>query len=223
MMLNPETYYEEYLKGKTAEQIMSKIRSLKREINYLKNTMEHPEYQCMRHPREDVRIWCNRLYLERAKQALAQAGGSYVPTKAELRAQEFHANIPYISKVEFCIGGFFEGFETRSYIIDGDNVHMDAAHSHISKFPDANEGGLEKTDKEAFLQELADLHIGEWRRTYDPSRFGYAVLDGVQWHLYIYFSNEHRTVKIHGSNDYPYNFHELAELFGFDEWKFQNE
>ena len=217
MMIDPETYYEEYLKGKTAEQIVSKIRSLKREINYLKNTMEHPEYQCMVHPSEDVRIGCNRLYLERAKQALTQAGGSYIPTKAELRAEEFHANIPYVSKVEFCIGGFFEGFETRSYIIDGDHIHMDVEQSLVSKPSHAEEAGVEETDKESFLKRLADLHIGEWRRNYDLSRFGYAVLDGTQWHLYIYFSNGHRTVKIHGSNDYPYNFHELAELFGLDE------
>lgn len=29
MMINPERYYEEYLKGKTKEQIMTAIRELK--------------------------------------------------------------------------------------------------------------------------------------------------------------------------------------------------
>ena len=219
MMIGPETYYEEHLKGKTPAQIMSKIRSLKREINYLKSTMEHPEYQCMMHPSEDVRIWCNRLYLNRAKEALVEAGGTYVPSKAELKAEEFNANIPYISKVEFCIGGFFGGFETRTYIIGGNSVHLDFEHSLILKPSNLEDDEAEEMDKESFFESLADLHIGEWRKNYDLSRFGYAVLDGTQWHLHIYFSNGHRTVKIHGSNDYPYNFNRLTELFGLDDWE----
>ena len=81
----------------------------------------------------------------------------------------------------------------------------------------------EEMDKESFLESLADLHIGEWRKNYDLSRFGYAVLDGTQWHLYIYFSNGHRTVKIHGSNDHPYNFNRLTELFGIDDWEVKGE
>ncbi len=63
MMIDPETYYEINLKGKTAEQIMSAIRGLKQEIGRLKNIAEHPNYQCMMRPSEDVRIWCNRLCL----------------------------------------------------------------------------------------------------------------------------------------------------------------
>lgn len=35
MMISPESYYEEYLKGKTKEQIMSTIRGLKQEIGRL--------------------------------------------------------------------------------------------------------------------------------------------------------------------------------------------
>ena len=42
MMISPESYYEEYLKGKTKEQIMTAIRGLKQEIGRLKNSMENP-------------------------------------------------------------------------------------------------------------------------------------------------------------------------------------
>ena len=223
MMIGPETYYEEHLKGKTPAQIMSKIRSLKREINYLKSTMEHPEYQCMMHPSEDVRIWCNRLYLNRAKEALVEAGGTYVPSKAELKAEEFNANIPYISKVEFCIGGFFSGFETRTYTIDGDNIHMDVEHSLILKPSNLGDFEVEEMDKDSFLEGIAELHIGEWRKNYSPKRWGYEVLDGTQWHLYIYYSNGRRPVRIEGSNDYPYNFNKLQELFDIDPWTEEEE
>ena len=216
MMICPETYYENNLKGKTAAQILSAIRGLKQEIGHLKNTIENPNYQCMMHPSEDVRLWCARMYLERAKQALVEAGGTYVPSKAELKAEEFNANIPFISKVEFCIGGFFGGFETRTYTIDGDNIHMDVEHSLILKPSNLGDFEVEEMDKDSFLEGLADLHIGEWRKNYSPKRWGYEVLDGTQWHLYIYYSNGSRTVKIDGSNDYPYNFGKLQELFDIE-------
>ncbi len=43
MMISPEVYYEEQLKGKTKEQIISAIRGLKQEIGRLKNIMESPD------------------------------------------------------------------------------------------------------------------------------------------------------------------------------------
>jgi len=51
-----------------AAQIMTAIRGLKKEIGHLKNTMEHPDYgeQPIVHPSESTRLWCTRLYLERA-------------------------------------------------------------------------------------------------------------------------------------------------------------
>ena len=219
MMICPETYYENNLKGKTAAQIISAIRGLKQEIGHLKNTIEKPNYQCMMHPSEDVRLWCTRMYLERAKQALVEAGGTYVPSKAELKAEEFNANIPFISKVEFCIGGFFDGFETRTYTIDGDNIHMDVEHSLILKPSNLGDFEVEKMDKDSFFEGIAELHIGEWRKNYNPKRWGYYVLDGTQWHLHIYYSNGSKPVKIHGDNDYPYNFDKLQELFGISPWE----
>lgn len=216
MMISPETYYEENLKGKTAAQILFAIRGLKQEISRLKNNIENPNYLYRTDPSEDVRLSCTRMYLERAKQALVEAGGTYVPSKAELKAEEFNANIPFISKVEFSIGGFFGGFETRTYTIEGDNIYMDDEHSLIFKPSNLEDVEIEETDKDSFLKGLADLHIGEWRRNYDSSRWGDTVLDGTQWHLYIYYSNGRRPVKIEGSNDYPYNFDKLQELLGID-------
>ena len=101
MMICPETFYEMNLKGKTAEQVMTTIRGLKQEIGRLKNIVEHPEYECTMHPSERVRISCSRDYLERAKQALEEVGGTYVPSAAEKKAMEFDENVPFINKVEF--------------------------------------------------------------------------------------------------------------------------
>lgn len=215
-MMCPETFYEMKLKGKTKEQIMSVIRSLKREKTKLKNIIEHPDYKYREwaiHPSEDVQLTCNRLYLERAKQALVEAGGTYALSTAEQKAMRFDANVPHIRKVVFSIGGYFSGFETKTYTINGDKVCVRAEHTLGIDCSDKNE----ELDKVAFLGELKNLHIGEWRRCYDTYRFGIGVMDGTQWKLEIYFSNGRRAVKIYGSNAYPYNFDRLKDLFNIED------
>ena len=92
MMISPDGYYEMNLKGKSEKEIRSVIRGLKNEIGHLKNTMEHPDYgsEPLTHPTEDVRIWCTRMYLERAKQALLEMGAVYAPSQAELNRRQSH-------------------------------------------------------------------------------------------------------------------------------------
>lgn len=87
MMISPESYYEEHLKGKTKEQIMTAIRGLKQEIGRLKKIMEGPEYGILEivHPNEDTRLYWTREYLERAKQAYAEASGTYTLSKSQKR------------------------------------------------------------------------------------------------------------------------------------------
>jgi len=218
MMISPEGYYEEYLKGKTAEQIMTAIRGLKQEIGHLKNTMEHPEYgrEPIMHPSEDVRLWCTRMYLERAKQALVEAGGIYTPSKAEMQVAEFEKSIPSICKVIFTIGGFFSGHETHTITLDDKHLHMDVEHSYIPKPSNFFIEADYPLEKNEFLEGIRGLYISEWRRTYDTRRFGYEVLDGTQWELKIFFSDGHKPVVKYGSNSYPYNFSKFLELLGID-------
>lgn len=118
MMISPESYYEEYLKGKTKEQIMTAIRGLKQEIGRLKNSMENPHrgIKTVMHPSEDTRLHWNREYLERAKEAYAEAGGTYTLSKSEEKAADFDANMDAICKITFSIGGFFGGY--RSYVVE---------------------------------------------------------------------------------------------------------
>lgn len=218
MMISPEVYYEIFLKGKTAEQIMTAIRGLKQKIGYLKNTMEHPDYGQMpiTQPSDDVRLSCTRMYLERAKEALAEAGGTYNASQAEMKAAAFNASIPSICKVIFSIGGFFGGYETRTYILDEEHLYMNVEHSLILEPSNLEIEPDYPMTKEEFLDGIKELHIGEWRTRYDPSRFGYTVLDGTQWELEIYFSDGHKPKKIYGSNSYPYNFNKFTQLLGME-------
>ena len=212
-MISPETFYDENLKGKNEREILSVIRKLKQEIGRLKNIMEHPEEQCMMHPAYDVQISCNRMYLDRAKQALAEVGGTYTPSQAEMRAEKFNANLPDLFKVEFSINGYGYGYEDKTYTIDGDNVITTVDRASYKMPPELPEYDDEEIDKDTLISGLAELHIGEWRREYDTRNIDIRICDGTQWDLKLYFSNGTRPVKIYGSNMYPYNFPQLLELF----------
>lgn len=215
MMIGPEGYYEENLKGKNAAQVMTAIRSLKREISRLKNEIEHPEYQCMMHPSEATKVWCYRMYLERAKEALAELGEVYKPTKAEQRALEFDASIPNISKIQFHIGGFLSGF-TDVMVTIGDEVCIEV-NGMLNPISSLDSDG-EYFTKEEFFDAIRDLHLGEWNRSYNLKKYDVYVLDGTQWEIIIEFNNGAKPFKAHGDNAYPYNFEGLLELFGIDNY-----
>ena len=74
MMVSPEWYYEENLKGKNADQIRSIIRSLQRKIRQLQKEVDNPNSDgwliC---PGPDVQLKMHCLYLQKAKEALMDA------------------------------------------------------------------------------------------------------------------------------------------------------
>lgn len=215
MMISLESFYEFELKGKTPEQIMTVIRSLKRKIGRLKNIVENPNYgtsEWVMRPSERTQISMNREYLAEAKRALVEAGGEYTPSAAEQRAIDFNNDIPHIRKVVFSVGGFFGGYEIKTFTVSGDKVSV-TVEDTLNPVAVDTEG----INTAAFFEGLKDLHIGEWRRVYDTFRFGVAVMDGTQWELEIYFSNGRRAVKFCGDNAYPYNFDRLLELFEVEE------
>lgn len=218
MMISPEGYYEEYLKGKTKEQILTVIRGLKQEIGRLKNTIESPDYgvKPIMHPSEDTRLHWTREYLERAKQAYAETGGTYTLSKSEEKVADFDANMDAICKITFSIGGFFGGY--RSYVIElSDDLKaytkLWEVEEPLSLLGGDNE---EQFTKDTFIAALRGLHIGEWLRRYSTKRFGYTVCDGTQWELEFEYSNGHKPVRFDGDNSYPYNFDKLQMLFGID-------
>jgi hypothetical protein len=214
-MRTPIGYFRHKLEGKSPSEILSKIRGLKNEIGRLKNRMEaqdkndQPEF----HTDLAKELYLKRCYLEGAKQALVEAGGRYIPSKQEQKIDAFNESIPFITKIIFTIGGYFDGCEIRTLVFQNDQPFMT-----INRFPGTfeDEDEIKKEipyTKDEFLDDLAFLNIGEWKARYDhPS-----VLDGTQWKLEIYFSNDHKKVEKTGSNAYPYNFIEFCELLGFED------
>ena len=74
MMVDPEWYCEEKLKGKTVEEIKKEIRSLRRKIRQLQKEVDNPESDgWMICPSPEVQLEMHRLYLQEAMKALMDA------------------------------------------------------------------------------------------------------------------------------------------------------
>lgn len=214
VMISPECYYET-LKGKSKEEIMTSIRSLKQEMGRLKNVLENPGeiIRAIMDPSEELRIHFYREFLEKAKQAYVEAGGTYVLSRSEEKADKFARNMDSISKITFIIGGYFGGYP--SYIVDltkGISARVESWNDE-EQLVLLDKNNIPFT-RSAFLDALNELHIGEWRRRYSTERFGYMILDGTQWNLEFEYTNGHRSVKFSGNNCYPYNFDLFKSLFG---------
>lgn len=217
MMISPECYYEEKLKGKNAEDVMLAIKDLKASINKLKNAMEHPEKRWMvmaSRPSADTKIRYIRMYLEKAKQALAEAGGSYTHSPEELKAAAFEERIPAICQLKLSFyGGCYPNYE--SYTLDDTQTYFYGKQFDSQKGYHETETKFQ-APKEAFLNGLRELHIGEWNSKYDTSKYGLVVLDGVIWTLEIFFSDKAEPLTIEGDNSYPYNFDKFLKLLGLN-------
>lgn len=218
-LISTESYYEEYLKDKTKEQIMTTIRGIKQEIGRLKNTMEGPNYRIKpnMYPSEDTRIHWTRQYLKIAKQTYAEAGGIYVLSKSEEKAVDFDANLDSICKITFIFGGYFSGY--RNYTVE----LSDGLKANTKLWEDEeplclyNNENQQPYTKDTFIFALKSLYMGEWRRRYSTKRFGYIICDGTQWELKFEYNNGHKAVRFDGDNSYPYNFHEFKMLFGIND------
>lgn len=208
MMISPEIYHAMELKGKSQQEVLKAIRSLKREISSLKKELEDrsQEPKVIMMPSPLTRIKCCRDYLEMAKRAYAEAGGIYEHTKAEQKDQAFNESLKYMKRFIFYYGGFFGGYEKRTYTISNEKVLFDLDHSLYLQ--PSNLPVYESFTREEFIEGITVLHIGEWKESYvDP-----LVLDGTQWSIDIEYEDDRKPVNIDGSNAFPYNFDDLLEF-----------
>ena len=216
MMMSPEAYYDMELQGKTPEEIQRKIRSLRREITTLKRKMEKPDYIPKHCPGDDVRISCDRQYLARALKVLADMGEECPLTATEKRDAAFNASLDAIHRVELVICK--HRFEPQAYSVRMNDPVEYSREGHSCFSPEEEEAFAEfdHTPREDFLEYLADIHLGEWRKHYSPERYGYAVMDGVSWNINIFYKDGRKPFRCGGDNAYPYNFDRFCELMGVD-------
>ncbi len=213
MMISPEAYLEGELQGKPPAVLMQRVNALRREIARLKRKMEHPFYTPLGDPSEDVRLSCTRAYLARAKQALVAAGGACPQTAVERRDEVFNAGLADIERIELSIGGFLDGYGFHTVCLEDPVRYEHGSSPFLQSEEKLTETGAPVSRAE-FLALLADLHIGEWRRSYDCSQYGICIEDGTQWRVTVTYRDGRRPFVREGSNAYPHNFKAFRALMG---------
>ncbi len=218
MMISPELFYEDNIKGKTEIEIKENIRSIKREINKLKKNMEAKYCQeidslyemC---PSESTQLHCNRMYLKVAQQGLRDIGDEYIPSREEVKSNYFQENIVNIREILFTIGGYTQGH--KNIVVQLNESCLNVTLKHFEKL---TEGELktifnEVMDREYFLNKIKELYLGEWKSVYSSSE---EICDGTQWKIEIVYINGIKSRSYEGDNMYPYNFDEFLKLLNLE-------
>ena len=204
MMISPELYYDENFKGKSAEEIMRQIRSLKKDCNRLKREFELNclESAMVVSPSPLTMIKVYREYLEMAKQALEEVGEKYEPTYFEKKDIAFNKSLASLKSILL----FTENNQSS------ESIEITISEERIScnrfSFNHFNERTLD-ISKSELIGILSEMHLGEWKRNYYNSN----SFDGVRWCLDIIYTDGRRRVTFSGVNEFPYNFNELADFF----------
>ena len=101
MMISPEAYYHDSIEGRSPEQILWQIHSLKREIRHLIRVLEsdelNSELMIAPHPRTQISL--KREYLELAVKAYTDAGGKLELNGIEQKEAAFNAHLPGMRKL----------------------------------------------------------------------------------------------------------------------------
>jgi hypothetical protein len=205
MFISPESYLEMALKGKSAEEILVEIKSLKREIGHLRGELERDqENELALVDGKDVALMMQREYLQAAKNAYAETGAVYQMSRAEQAAAKFEADLLSLKRLEYSIGGFFGGYSSVQIDVAGGKILNVVVTPPFGRElqPVKQVHGLDD-----LLASLRKLHIEDWRHHYDSD-----IVDGTQWGLKLTYANGRRPREYTGSNNYPYNFEELQEL-----------
>ena len=210
MMIGPTNYIDMSLSGKSYEEAKKEVKRLWKEITRLKKVIEeHPDSdEMMICPMPGVKISTYRDYLEAAKEYFESQGWEYELTKDEIADKEFNDRLKDVQSIEIDYGGYFGESESRKITFNGNKINVGRdIFNQIPSAKDMNRKFFKGMTKDMLLEELADLHIGEWKKEYEDP----CVLDGTQWSVIFKYADGKKR-KFEGSNRYPYNFYGFLDI-----------
>ena len=204
--------------GKSREQAIEEVKSLWKEIRRLKKIIEEEpdSEEMMICPMPDVRVSVYRDYIEAAREYFKDKGWEYEPEREEIADKALNDRLQDIQSIVIEYGGYFGGTEKRTITFEGEKILVEKEYTlrilspeELQQNPAEEFHDMEKAE---FLEEFADLHLGEWEKEYENLN----VLDGTQWSVVIKFSSG-KAFKSYGSNRFPYNFSGFLDLVRISE------
>ena len=212
MMISPESYYMG-LEGKTAEEILTELNGLRREISELKAALRsydltEPDIR----PSRDVRLVMALDYFDMAKKALLEAGGEYIPTEDEQRSLDFNARLGGLTAIEFSVSRHFLVTKTLSADFSGCKTSAKIVCETNPLYGNESRKKVGKIERERLISGLKSIHMGDWDSAYNLP----GILDGDDWSVTLRFSDGSDEC-FHGSNAWPFSFTQFCGVMGYDE------
>ena len=212
MMMSPESYYMG-LEGKTAEEILTELNGLRREISELKAALRSNDFTVPDiKPSRGVRLTMTLDYFDMAKKALLEAGCEYIPTEDELRALDFKARLDGLTMIEFSVSRHFLITKTLSADFSGGKTSAKIICETNPLYGNESRKKVGEIERERLISELKSIHMGDWDSSYN--RLG--ILDGEDWSVTLRFSDGSDEC-FHGSNAWPFSFTQFCGVMGYDE------
>lgn len=221
-MMPLNVFKERVLKDKTIDELYELVEGFRIEKVFLKVQKEKENIGTFEFPSEEMieKVDSYREYIKETYSYIEELDGKVKRADAEEIACKFQKILPNIQKIEYSIGGSIDGYDEYVLMFEEEKIHASLNNSQ-----EELDSRNARVDKESFLKEFSDLHIGEWRESYLDSDYGNQVLDGTSWELKVYYSDEREFVEFRGKNAFPYNFalfNQLVENI-FDEENNANE
>lgn len=207
-MMSPSSYYLG-LKGKPLEELKTELEGLRREISELKKSLQTPDFtQPDMFPDRETRLSMALDYFDMAKKALTEAGGDFVPTADEKRAEDFDKRLNSISEIRLTIGSFFDFPKTFIAEISGPTASF-----FLTSLDYDRRHGFDMPADE-FINRLKELRLGHWQ----PEYLCRGVADGEEWSAELSFEAGDPAY-FRGLNAYPFSFHRFCDLMGREEYE----
>ena len=213
MMISPESYYKEYLKGKTEPEIKRQIVSIKREIGHWIRIAESTGTdEGFIFPQPETIIQMNYEYLEQAKNALKEVGGEVVLSARDLAAEQFERDLDHMASFSFIIG--LDDNEYDAYLVKLEDDQVLFSY-YNSKDISIENGFYEEDDKMALApftaQQLKELlcraKMGFWRR-----RLSIREGSEAPWKITFCYTNKNPRT-FFGAGYRPWSFEMLVLFF----------
>lgn len=204
IMVN-KTYNE--LQGKREGQINWHIRKIKADIRRTINELEIPRWDVCEAKADEIKKLAKenlnslRKNLGFAIKALEDSGYEYNLDRITQRVTEFNEELSSLSEVVLKYGCAETGYKTIKAEVTEEVVKLSLSENSL-------EYKKLTVDKVKFINSLKTLSIGEWKRNYDLSEYGYCYFDGESWCLSFYYTDGKSKV-FGGKSIYPYKFEGL--------------
>ncbi len=216
MMISPDSFVKTELLGKDREKSLKVVKKLRKEIRRLKRVIEEDLYseELEIKPSPQTQISVSRDYLMASKAYFESQGWGYEPSKKEIKDKKFNDRLKDLESIEVYYGGYFQGGKRWTLSFDGNRIVVDSILRHIPDFgpSDIKLPCFDDVTKEEFLCELADIHMGEWKKEY----LNRDMLDGTQWEVHLQFTDGKKCL-FSGSNMFPYNFSRFLNVMRMEE------